>query len=209
MEEIVKSLMAEPFARHIGGKYSHWVPPPEAWHKLWAEGTADLLPFGLLSPASDFVWRMMWLSVDRLTAQQISEMTGIDRMSVYTMMGVMRRRGCIDRKAANSETRGRAQTEYEPVVPETVMARHLRILQSLPTPREPEGLPSGQSRLWTVMCEHALGAAAHINMKVSAAEKLDISVGRTIKICRSLRLKGHITRIWGCQQSVWRLSGRH
>lgn len=210
---------------HGRGHQSQWQPPPRAWHQIWVAGTADLLPYGLLSPASDYIWREMWLQPTYLTSRDIQAMTGCPYEQVKHILRAAKSKECvIPLKMGGAALQHRKETrhrmerttdykggdhcriEYRPVRPETTIAMHLRWLHHQPTPDCPPGLPIRQKSLWMLMAGVAVGRAAVLNI-AAAAERLGMANNTLRDVAARLRNKGLITRLYGCQMSVWRLTG--
>ena len=214
----------------IGQGVDHdWRPPPRAWHRLWLDGTSDLLPYGLLMPATDYLWRVMWAQPTYLNLGDIQDLCpGIGYRRAIEMCRCMIRYGCLlrssaDATASDSIRQGRQSggrdgeplydwrtqpyhTEYRPIVPQTPTARHLRRLHSTPTPDPPPQLSARRAEIWALLTEAAVGAAAHISAR-AIGERLGLTAERTHGHLRHLRLHhpGVVQRIYGAQTAIWRL----
>ena len=214
--------------KHGRGVESKWQPPPRAWHKIWLEGTAEMLPYGLLSPASDYIWRVMWQQPVYLTSREIEAKTRCPYEQIKNILRMLVKYGCaVPMKMGGSaqshykETRHRMERttdylsreycriEYRPIRPETTTAMHLRWLHQQPTPDCPPYLPIQQRRLWMLLAANAIGRAAVLNIKTAAEEVFGRANNSLRAVLGDLRNRGLITRLYGCQMSVFRLTGHN
>ena len=218
----------------ISGARSAWIPPPYEWHQLWREGTLHDLPYGLLNPTTDYIWRWMRQHTHRyVTIAEIAEHRSaltlpIVRASVRSMW----RNGCAikapvkagedrvayafkDRRQSHWgmidgktewRVKGSAIQEWSAIRPETPVARHLRWLHTQPTPPAPAGLSKTRQQIWDCLADHAIGAASHISA-AALAELLDIDRSTLRSHMSHIRRihPGVCQRLLGCQTSVYRL----
>ena len=220
---------------HLSRQRSDWVPPPVDWMGVWGGGNRDLLPYGLLSPIPDFLWRWMYCHPTRHcdTGEMEQIRAGLTYAHIRSALRKLLFYQCAQRDTITAikaqvvfGSRGSGHNRMErmpdwslgrnpkrkiwlPIVPQTPTARHLRELHNLPTPDPPIGLSRQRQRVWDVLAEHAIGAAAHVSA-VEIGRRIGLShTGVQSHITDLRRAHPGVIRKLPCATSVYRLrSGR-
>ena len=217
---------------HLNKADAAWIPPPRDWLALYDNPDREALPYGLVTPTSDFIWRWMRAQPTPFTNthELCSIRAGVTKRVVTTALDGLKRFGCVEKapviaekdaivwgaagRGHNRQDRttdykdrkgGRAPTDWMAIKPQTSIARHLRDLHQQPTPPPPDGITDHYREIWDCLATHAIGAAAHISItEIARLLGLDERKARNRLATMRNKYRGAIQRL-SCQTSVLRL----